>query len=135
MCIRDRYHIAHESQCQDQKNGENNTKDLAKKSFNCSMDVINRPACYFSVLYCFIILCKSSFCINGCHAKESGQDVYKRQVIYQGNFKIAGVPTPASPIKLKFIGMTTTSFKAFESSSKVMFMLLDAFTVCGVIPR
>lgn len=25
------------------------------------------------------------------------------RVIYQGDFKIAGVPTPASPIKLKFI--------------------------------
>ena len=36
------------------------------------MNVVNRTACYFAVLYCFIILCKSSFCINGCHAKESG---------------------------------------------------------------
>ena len=34
------------------------------------MDVVNRTACYFAVLYCFIILCKSCFGINGSHAKE-----------------------------------------------------------------
>ena len=49
-----------------------NAKDLAEKTLKCSMDIINRTTGHFPMLYGFIILCKSSFCVNGCHAKKSG---------------------------------------------------------------